>query len=165
MSRFIQVGLCVLLVGSLARAEESHPLWPAPETSTLGISIFSGYSFGEQVEGTLVGARAEFFFQYFVGALTGDVVFVPDGAAFSMILDLNGRYGPLYVGFLAGLHWLPGKGGATSPGIGAQAGLTVPLGIEGLWLDIRYRPNLIFLRTSQLLYHAVNVGLILETGL
>lgn len=153
------------LHGAPTLAEEPTFLWPAPQTSTLGATLFSGYTIGNRFDGANLGARALFFFRYFVAGLSGDMTFAKDGSAFSLLLDLDGRYGPLRAGFVFGLHWLPGRGGSPSPGIAGEVGLTIPLGIGGIWLDLAYRPNLIFLRTSHLSYHAVNIGLLIEAGL
>jgi hypothetical protein len=159
------LALSALLIAGPARAEEPTLLWPAPETNALGASVFSGYSFGEQLEGPPLGARMLFFFRYFVLAISGDMTFVPDGNSFSMLVNLDGRYGPVRLGLLAGLHWLPGKGGSPSAGLGAHAGLMFPTGLDGLWFDLSYRPNLIFLESGNLTYHSVHLGVIIEAGL
>ncbi len=144
---------------------EPYFLWPAPETNALGVSLFSGYTLGERFDGANLGARALFFFRYFVAGLSGDITFAEDGSAYSMQVDLNARYGPIRAAFFFGLHWLPGRGGSPSPGIGGQVALTIPLGIDGFWLDVAYRPNLIFLESTRLSYHAINLGLLIEAGL
>ena len=157
--------LCSLAWAARGRAEEPSLLWPAPETNALGGSLFSGYTLGDRFDGVNLGARALFFFRYFVAGLSGDMTFAQDGPAYSMLLDLDGRYGPIRAGFVFGLHWLPGRGGSPSPGIAGHLGLTIPLGIDGFWLDVAYRPNLIFLESTRLSYHAFNLGLLIEAGL
>jgi hypothetical protein len=142
----------------------SQPLWPAPEPNMLGISAYAGYTFADFVTGPHMGAKILFFFKYFVGGLAGGTTLAPDGPAFQMLLDLTGRYGPLHVGLLTGLHWLPGKGGAPASGFGGSIGVYAPLGISGFYLDFSYRPNLIFLDGGTLSYHALNLGLIIEAG-
>ncbi len=127
--------------------------------------MYSGYSFSEQLDGAVLGARMMFFFRYLIVSLSGDVKFAPDGPAYSMTIDLTARYGPVYAGALLGLHWLPGSGGDPATGLGGQVGLIAPTGIDGFWLDIGYRPNLIFLEGQNLSYHAIQVGLLIEAGL
>ena len=155
----------MVLMSSTSNAYDTT-MWRAPEANTFGFSVFSGFSVSENgLRGAVLGGQADFFFRYFLAAVNGDIIFSPDGAAFSLMVDLNARFGPFYSGLLVGLHWLPGKLGAPSSGLGCQVGVHVPLGIDGLWINLAYRPTLVFLQQTNLTYHSLNVGLIIEAGL
>ncbi len=159
--------LCTRSPSLAGEALENEPefLWNAPVSDKMGGSVFSGYSLGDGLEGVLLGARALFFFDHFVGGISGGMTFVDDGTSYSMILETDGRYGPLRAGLLFGMKWLPGRGDVPSPVVGLQLALSIPLGVDGLWLDFAYRPGMILSRHTQMLQQSVCLGIVIEAGL
>ncbi|MBN2498694.1 MAG: hypothetical protein JXR96_29150 [Deltaproteobacteria bacterium] len=130
----------------------------------MAVSLGGGYKVGDDDSGPLLAARGLFFFRYFLGVLHGDVAF-GEGTYFSLAVDLDGRYGPMYGGLGFSLNWLPGAGSRPGSALGFQAGFMVPTPLTGLWLDICYRPAIIFRESQDLVYHNVLLAVILEAGL
>lgn len=152
-------------VAKQAPAHKPEFLWNAPASDTMGGSVFSGYSLGESLEGVLLGARALFFFDHFVGGISADMSFLDDGTSYSMILQTDGRYGPIRAGLLFGMKWLPGRGDTPAPAVGLELAVSIPLGIDGIWLDLAYRPGMILFKRSQMVQQSLCLGLVIEAGL
>ncbi len=166
------MGICFAVLfssmpSSASESTEKEPefLWNATESDTMGGSVFSGYSLGESLDGLVLGARALFFFDHFVGGISGAMTFLEDGTSYSMMLETDGRYGPFRAGLLFGMKWLPGRGDTPAPALGFQLALSIPLGIDGVWLDMAYRPGMILFKRSQMVQQIFCLGLVIEAGL
>ena len=152
----------VLFASSQARAAERQWLWTHPETNAWGGELRGGYRMGTFGDGPALAFGGWFFFRHFVGVVHGGVAFIPEGTHFDFTLEFNGRYGPLYGGPSFSLNWLPGTSGRPSTGVGLQVGLHIPTGLDWLWFDLGYRPQIIFRESEHLVYHGVFLGLIFE---
>ncbi len=160
---FVILG-AVLFVSSQAQAAERQCLWMHPETNAWGGELRGGYRMGTLGDGPALAFGGWFFFKHFVGVVHGGAAILPEGSHFDFSLDFNARCGPLYGGGGFSLNWLPGAGGRPSTGVGLQVGLHIPSGLDWLWFDLGYRPQIIFRESENLVYHGVYMGLIFEAG-
>jgi hypothetical protein len=135
-------------------------LWAAPPAGRLIVSPVSGYTFGDTVEGALVGVHALFPFDYVVLGIDLRSTFYSAGSMYIVGIELDGRYGPFYGGIGICMDWMPGVDQGQVPGISFQVGLQVPSFWDNIWLDISYRPNLALLQTRQLVFHNLVLGVV-----
>jgi hypothetical protein len=153
--------------GQQARAseEDEEPfLWTVPESGTLLLAPLGGWSVGNQLDGPVAGMRALFVFDYFLGGVDGQAIFVDTGAIYLFGLDLHGRYGPFYGGMGFTAHFFPGSGGSTTPSINFQIGTHFPTPFDGAFVEIAYRISIIFHTGREETYHTFLLGLLFESA-
>ncbi len=165
---------CLLLILTSFRPSEAaaanensnnfSPLWSAPKEGCILVEPEIGYSEGSDISGTTLSLSGFFTFRYFLVGLRGLVVFSASGPLYDMSLDLNLRYGPIYLGASVVGHWYPGDSNEMKPGAAANIGIHIPLPIDGLFLDIGYRPVFVFLKSRSMLYHVISCGVVFELG-
>ena len=159
--------MLAVILAILIPATPAHPddefLWKSPESGTFILSPEVGYSVGNRMDGIVVGLRGLFVFDHFVGGLHGQAIFIDTGAMYTFGLDLQGRYGPLYLGMGPCGHYFPSKTGAPLWGLSFQAGLHVLTPFEGVFVDISYRPVVFLSDTKRGGYHVFLLGVIFET--
>jgi hypothetical protein len=158
---------CLTLVSILtgtALAEEKPILWESPDSGVFAISPQGGWSSGDPYDGPLIGIRGLFIFDHFVGAACGQAVFVDSGAIYVVGLDLHVRYGPFHGGPGFSSHFIPGGDTRPVPAMSIHAGIFIPTGLAGLFVDLAYRPNIVFHSSREEVYHTFLLGLLFETG-
>ena len=159
---------CLSLIWGLstpsALAEDPLVLWQAPESGHFLLSPSAGYSEGDELTGATISLRGIFAFKYIIGGVHGQAIFIPSGVLYSMSVDLIGRYGPFYAGIAATGHWFPSDSNVPKPGVAFQVGMHIPSGFDGIFFDLGYRPNVVFLSSRQMVFHTVLLGLVFETG-
>ncbi len=165
---WLSFALVSLMLTKVAAADENHvndsPLWPAPRDGCMIVEPGIGYSEGVDISGTTLFISGLFTFRYFMVGLHGQVVFSASGPLYDMSLDLNMRYGPIYLGVSAVGHWFPGDSTEMKPGAAASFGVHVPLPIDGVFLDLGYRPVFVFLNSRTMLFHEISCGAVFEIG-
>lgn len=157
----------LMLPGVISAGEKpasDSPLWPAPRDGCMLVEPSIGYSEGLDISGTTLSLSGLFTFRYFMVGLHGQVVFSASGPLYDMSLDLNIRYGPIYTGVSAVGHWFPGDSADIKPGAAASFGVYVPLPIDGVFLDLSYRPVFVFLKSRTMLFHEITCGAVFEIG-
>jgi len=152
------------LSGQSVHAKDPLVLWQAPESGHFLLSPSGGYTEGVEISGASLSLRGIFAFKYFIGGVHGQAIFLPSGVLYSMSVDVIGRYGPFYAGVAATGHWFPSDSSVPKPGVAFQLGLHIPTGFDGIFFDLAYRPNIVFLSSRQMVFHTVLLGFIFETG-
>ncbi len=115
------------------------------------------------MDGVMVGLRGLFSFDYFLGGLHGQAIFIDTGSTYTLGLDLQGRYGPLYLGLGPCSHYFPVKTGAPIWGISFQGGVHLPSPFEGVFIDLSYRPVVFLSKSKRGVYHTFLLGVAFET--
>lgn len=146
--------------------DEKEPLlWSVPKSGSLVLAPLTGWSTGSQYDGPLVGMRAMFVFEHFIGGVVGQSIFVDSGAVYLFGLDLHGRYGPFYGGLAFAGHFIPGASASgTTPSMGFQAGVHFPTPFSFVFLEAAYRVNILFHAGRQEAYHTFLLGVLFESG-
>jgi hypothetical protein len=162
---WILVLVVLMAICALPRSAsaEDEFLWKSPESGTFTLSPEVGWSTSNQMDGIIVGLSGLFVFDHFLGGLHGQAIFVDTGAMYTFGLDFQGRYGPIYLGTGPYGHYFPSRTGAPIWGISFQAGVHLPTPLEGVFLDLSYRPAVFLSKSKTGGYHTFLLGVLFET--
>jgi hypothetical protein len=127
------------------------------------LSPEAGYSTGNRMDGPVVGLRGLFVFKHFLGGLHGQAIFIDSGAMYTFGLDFQGRYGPLYLGLGPCGHYFPARTGPPIWSIAFQAGVHLLTPLEGVFVDIAYRPVVFLSESKSGGYHNFLLAIVFET--
>lgn len=156
--------LALLASGAALATEEAAPWWSGPRAGSILVEPALGYSQGDGLVGVNLSLRVSFPFEYMAVGVQGRSLFLPQGVLYQASLDVLGRWGPAFVGLALGGDFLPGDTGNPRLGLDILVGACLPLGIDGVFVQLYYRPSLVFLHSRTLVGHGVFLGLVFETG-
>jgi len=156
--------MVLMVCGTARAADEAAPWWSGPRAGSILVEPSLGYSQGDGLDGVNLALRISFPFEYLLVGVQGRALFLPQGVFYQASLDVLGRWGPAFAGLALGGDFLPGDTGNPRPGLDLLVGACLPLGLAGVFVQLYYRPSMIFLHSRTLVGHGVFLGLVFETG-